>query len=143
MIRLTTEMLMTLRPREPEESFKSIYIKVKLFEALVWFPVLQGIVSKSDSRGMRGSCRGVEIMTWRCAGRCLIQLECGEHRVTLITADDEKPWQRDYACVAPNMGPMGIQSIDADAIEAETMLYKVIRWVGDLALLPSESVTIG
>jgi hypothetical protein len=104
---------------------------------------------------MRGQCRDVEILTWCCAGRCLIQLQWGPRILskrekadppavlTLITADDEQPWRRDMAHVAPGMGPMGIQHIDADAVEAMVLLYTVTRWASEIVLVPDDSVTIG
>ena len=117
--------------------------KIKVFEAVVWFPKLQAIVDSTNIRGMSGTCRNIKIMTWCCAGRCLIQLEREGHSITLITADDEKPWNREMAHVAPNMGPMGLQNIDADFLEALKMLYEVTRYMDEITLEPSESVTIG
>jgi hypothetical protein len=125
------------------EQHHEISSRVKLFEAVVWFPRLQGMVNGTDSRGMSGTVRDIKVMTWCCAGRCLIQLERGGNSLTLITADDEKPWQRDNAHVAPFMGPMGIQVIDADYVEAMKLLYESARYGGELALKPDENVTIG
>ncbi len=127
--------------------------KVKVFEAVIWFPRLQSMVNGNHARGMSGSISGIDvmtksvtttkIMTWCCAGRCLIQLERDGHRITLITADDEKPWNRDMAHVAPGMGPMGIQSIDADFIEALKILYEATRYGGEIVLTDDDKVTIG
>ncbi len=117
--------------------------KIKVFEAIVWFPYLQEQINSTNSRGMSGSCRNIKIMTWCCTGRCLIQLERNSHRVTLITADDEEPWNRDNAHVAPNIGPMGLQSIDAEYLEALIMLYEVTRYWKEIKLSPDDKVTIG
>lgn len=122
---------------------RDLHEKVKVFEATVWFPRLQAVINKTHHRGMSGNCRGITLMTWCCAGRCLIQLERGNHRLTLITADDEQPWQRDTAHVAPGMGPMGIQSIEADALEALKMLYEVTRYASEITLTDVVIVSIG
>lgn len=117
--------------------------KIKVFESVVWFPRLQAMVNGTSARGMRGKCRGIDVLTWCCAGRCLVQFDRQGHRLTLITADDEKPWSRDMAHVAPGMGPMGIQSIDADHLEALKMLYEATRWGGEITLEDDENVSIG
>jgi hypothetical protein len=125
------------------EQVNDLYAKVKVFEAVVWFPRLQAQVNGTDSRGMRGKCRDIDVLTWCCAGRCMIQLERAGHRVTIITADDEKPWTREMAHVAPNMGPMGIQGIDAEYVEALKLLYEATRYGNDIVLKPDENVSIG
>ncbi len=122
---------------------RDLHEKIKVFEAVVWFPRLQAMVNGTSVRGMSGSVRNVKVMTWCCAGRCLIQLERCGHRLTLITADDEAPWRRDMAHVAPGMGPMGIQGIDAEWLEAMTMLYEVTRWGGEITLTDDDNVNIG
>lgn len=122
---------------------KELYCKVKVFEAVVWFPMLQNLVNSSSSRGMKGTCHDIKIMTWCCAGRCLIQLERNGNSITLITADDEKPWYRDMASIAPNMGPMGIQSLDTEHWEAMKMLYEVTRYWGDIVLVDDGEVIFG
>ncbi len=122
---------------------RDLHEKIKVFEAIVWFQRLQAIVNGTSARGMSGGCRNVRVMTWCCAGRCLIQLERGGHRITLITADDEVPWRRDMAHVAPGMGPMGIQGIDAEWLEAMTMLYEVTRWGEEITLADDDNVSIG
>lgn len=127
---------------EVSQQIASITEKVKVFEAVVWFPKLQKIVNDTTERGMSGTCRGIKVLTWCCAGRCLIQLERGDARLTLITADDESSWSRENASVAPNMGPMGIQGIDAEPIDALTMLYEVTRYADTLGLKPDRDVSI-
>lgn len=117
--------------------------KIKVFEAVVWFPMLQKQVNGTNARGMEGTCRGIKVMTWCCAGRCLLQLERNGHQITLITADDEAPWNRDNAHVAPGMGPMGLQGIDAEFLEALVMLYEVTRYGAEITLVPNDNVTIG
>jgi hypothetical protein len=124
------------------EQYRDLHEKVKVFEAVVWFPRLQTQVNGTDSRGMGGEVRGIKIMTWCCAGRCLIQLEREGHTLTLITADDEKPWMRKTAHVAPNMGPMGIQHVDADYVEALKLLYEATRYGVEITLVPDNKVTI-
>lgn len=120
-----------------------LHEKIKVFEAVVWFPRLQAQIEATNSRGMTADLRGIKLMTWCCAGRCLIQMERDGHRVTLITADDEKPWVREMAHRWPSMGPMGLQSIDADYEAAMVMLYEVTRYGGEIVLSPSDEVTIG
>jgi hypothetical protein len=120
-----------------------LHERIKVFEAVIWFPHLRAQVNGSDSRGMSGTCRGFKVMTWCCAGRCLIQIERTGARVTLITADDEKPWRRDTAHMVPPMGPMGLQSIDAEFLDALAMLYEVTRYGGEIVLTPDPDVTIG
>ncbi len=119
-----------------------LHEKIKVFEAVVWFPYLQELVNSTNSRGMSGYCRDIKIMTWCCAGRCLIQLERNGHRITLITADDEEPWNRELAHVAPGMGPMGLQSIDAEFLEALIMLYETTRYGKDITLAFDDNVGI-
>lgn len=126
----------------------ALHEKVKVFEATIWFPRLQAIVNSTNSRGMSGSVvppgsRAIKVMTWCCAGRCLIQLERGDTSITLITADDEAPWQRDNVHVAPGMGPMGIQSIDAEHLDALVLLYECTRYGSLIELYPDDNVTIG
>jgi hypothetical protein len=146
--RMTTQKMMDIslaecRANDGRGEYHHIREQVKVFEAAVWFPKLQAAVNATDSRGLGGVVRGVKVMTWCCAGRCLIQFERDSHRITLITADDEKPWQRDMAHVAPLMGPMGIQSIDAEAVEAMRMIYEATRWADELELRPDDNITIG
>jgi hypothetical protein len=149
--RLTTNDLMSValvehRLRDLVQSVLSVaelHDKVKVFEAVVWFPRLQAVVNGTRHRGMQGTCRDIKVMTWCCAGRCLIQLERNSHRITLITADDEKPWNRDNCHVAPGMGPMGIQSIDAEWLEAMRMLYEATRYGDQIVLKPDDEVSIG
>jgi hypothetical protein len=117
--------------------------KVKVFEAAVWFPHLQKQVNGTDQRGMSGKCRDVKVMTWCCAGRCLIQLERPGTSITLITADDEGPWRREMAHVAPSMGPMGIQNVDAEYLDVLRLLYEVTRYGSGITLSPDPDVTIG
>ncbi len=127
--------------RVVEQNFE-LHEKIKVFEAVVWFPYLQELVNSTNGRGMSGYCRDIKIMTWCCGGRCLIQLERNEHRITLITADDEEPWNRDNAHVAPGMGPMGLQSIDAEFLEALIMLYEVTRYGKEITLVTDDNVGI-
>lgn len=152
--RLTTQLLMgvTLKASRLEEAdplFRfSMYAsqidsRMKLFEAMVWFPRLQAIVNGTDSRGMSGTCRTIAVSTWCCAGRCLVQLERGGHRITLITADDEKPWTRAEWHQWPNMGPMGWQSIDGEFAEIMKILYEATRYGDEIAIVPNDSITIG
>lgn len=103
----------------------------------------QGMVNGTDARGMSGTCRGIKVTTWCCAGRCLIQLERDGHQITLITADDEAPWQREMAHVAPHMGPMGVQSIDADYLEAMKLLCEITRYGNEMVLQANDDVSIG
>jgi len=116
--------------------------RVKLFEAVVWFPHLQAVVNACDSRGMSGELRGMKVLTWCCAGRCLIQFEEGGATLTLITADDEGPWKRETAHVAPFMGPMGIQHVDGEYVDILKMIYKATRYGGEISLSPNSSVGI-
>lgn len=150
-MRLETDRLMQAqlamsrltRQVELAEAGNEISSRVKLFEAVTWFPYLQQQVNASKCRGMRGKCRDVTVLTWCCAGRCLIQLEKGRDRLTLVTADDEKPWQRDMAHVAPFMGPMGWQGVDADHVEALKMIYTCTRYGDEIKLADDEKVSIG
>lgn len=152
--RLTTQMLMdaslqTIRREQYDVISRhamfnaEINERAKLFEALVWFPRLQAIVNGTDSRGMKGTCRTIVVMTWCCAGRCLIQLERNGHRITLITADTEKPWARADYHQWPNMGPMGWQSVDGGFSEIMMILYEATRYGDEIKLEPSDSVSIG
>ena len=153
MKRLTTKILMdtTLKASRREQTdelfelrqaFAEIETKVKVFEAVVWFPRLQNKISKSKSRGMSAIFRGIKLMTWCCAGRCLLSFSKGTHEITLITGDDEERWYRDVSHVAPNMGPMGIQTIDADWLEAMQILYLATRYKDEINLVDSTSITI-
>jgi hypothetical protein len=147
--RLTEASLFVSRLRrrndlfEDNENIAEIFSKVKVFEAVVWFPRLQAQVNGTRARGMSTTFRGIKLMTWCCAGRCLIQMERDGHRLTLITGDDEPPWRRDMARVAPDMGPMGVQDIDADPVEAMKMLYECTRYSAELNLTPDDKVTLG
>ncbi len=149
--RLTTKLMMdaTLAWCRIEETLgvheqvAELHVKVKLFEALVWFPRLRAMVNGTKCRGMSGAFRGINVRTWCCAGRCLIQFDRANASITLITADDEKPWFREMATVAPDMGPMGIQGIDAEHIHALVMLYEAVRYGGEIVLNDDEDVTIG
>lgn len=149
--RLKTEMMsdcytwssMASESIEQMGMFAEIRAWSKVFEAVVWFPRLQALVNSTDSRGLLGTCRDISVMTWCCAGRCLIQLERDGARLTLITADDEKPWSRTDSHVAPFMGPMGIQGIDAEYTDALKLIHEVVRYGDQITLAPNDNVGIG
>lgn len=124
------------------EASNDLHARTKMFEALVWFPHLQKIVNGCQSRGMKGELRGMKVLTWCGAGRCLIQFEEGDATLTLITADDEEPWQLESCHVAPFMGPMGIQHVDGEFCDLLKMLYKAIRYGCDISLKADDSVGI-
>lgn len=128
---------------ETHQQVADLNVKVRVFEAVVWFPRLQAQVNGTDERGMSALFHGIKVMTWCCAGRCLIQLERDGAVVTLITADDEAPWQREMSHVAPNMGPMGIQHIDAEFLDALKLLYEATRYGDEINLTPDANVSIG
>jgi hypothetical protein len=125
------------------EQTRELRERVKVFEAAVWFPRLQAVVNGTDARGMSGACRDVKVMTWCCAGRCLIQLTRGDATLTLITADDEKPWSRDNAHVACHMGPMGVQHVDAEYVDALKLIHTATRYGAEMTLTRDDAVTIG
>lgn len=124
------------------EASNDLHARAKMFEALVWYPTLQKMVNDCSSRGMSGELRGMKVMTWCCAGRCLIQFEEGDATLTLITADDEAPWGREDAHVAPFMGPMGVQHVDGEYYALLKMLYKAMRYGNELDLKPNNDVSI-
>jgi hypothetical protein len=115
------------------EQTQELRERVKVFEAAVWFPRLQAVVNGTDARGMSGACRDVKVMTWCCAGRCLIQL----------TRGDEKPWSRDNAHVACHMGPMGVQHVDAEYVDALKLIHTATRYGAEMTLTRDDAVTIG
>lgn len=147
MSRLTTRALIDqslAQSRNPASALciSDLTERVKVFEAVVWFPRLQSQVNGTDVRGMSGTVRGIKVMTWCCAGRCLIQLQRDGHTLTLVTADDEAPWRREMAHVAPHMGPMGVQHVDAEPVEALRLLYEATRYADELTLAPDDAVTV-
>lgn len=124
------------------EASNDLSVRAKMFEALVWYPTLQKMVNSCFSRGMSGELRGMKVMTWCCAGRCLIQFEEGDATLVLITADDEAPWRRENCHVAPFMGPMGVQHVDGEYHDLLKMLYKAMRYGNELDLKPDNDVSI-
>lgn len=91
------------------ESFNRIHARVKDFERDVWFNGgLQQTVVDESHRGLSGAGDWYEVRVWSAAGRTLITLEetATQEFVTLITADDEKPYARREH--GHDMGPMGI-----------------------------------
>lgn len=81
------------------------------FERAVWFGGLQTAVRATDLRALSADIATpsgtLTLMTYCCAGRCLVQMERGDDRVTLIAAEDESE---------PRMGIQGIDATEASAL---------------------------
>jgi hypothetical protein len=114
------------------------YIAKATFEPRVWFGGLQKAVRATRERGLKtvvdAEGGAVEMTTYCLAGRCMIQLDRGDTRLTLITAEDEDEPR------------MGIQGIDATRAEALAMLSVVTKaWVaaGGLTMEPAPNVGMG
>jgi hypothetical protein len=65
-----------------------------------------------------------------------------QNQITLITAEDEPPFQRHVWNAYDNWGPMGIQSIDATEEEATFMLCYVIKYWREFNICADEDVTM-
>ena len=108
-----------------------------VFEPLVWFGGVQELVKGSPSRGFKAEASTemgpVKMLVYTIAGRCLIQLETGITRVTVI-ADESSP--------EPRSGIQGINATEADAIrllKVSTEAWKA----GSFQLQPDEKVGLG
>jgi hypothetical protein len=118
--------------KELVESTDRIHVLVKVFEGYPWY--LGGIqekVEKCDHRGLSGKGIGWSILIYCLAGRCLITLkdEKTQETLTLITADDEKPFSRQKWMIPGHlkgMGPMGIQGYDCTEETAKRLLTLAI-----------------
>lgn len=96
-------------------SIDRITTKVKDFERDVWFKGgLQEHVQKQTDRGLKAETTEFEALLFSSAGRVLITLTDTESKesITLITAEDEKPYARRELTGSEDMGPMGIQGLD-------------------------------
>lgn len=148
-MKLTTEIIIKQaidECRDPmRELTAQLHRKTKLFEACVWYPHLKSQVNRSSKQGMSGTLPcGIRVRTYCLAGRCLITMTRDKHQLTLITADDEEPWQRDMASTSPDMGPMGIQSVQTpDGWGLLTMLYEAIRYGAGIDLQDDSHVCVG
>jgi hypothetical protein len=120
------------------------------FERDIWFENcesgeagLQQIVNDCRT-GQKAEGNGYTLLIMCCAGRGMLTFsnEAGED-VTLITADDEEPFQR-RPVGSEKWGPMGIQSMNGD----HENLFQMIRaFMNDwknyhVAILPYEHVSI-
>lgn len=85
------------------------------FEQTVWFGGLQKAVLATNDRSLGAKFTAkdgttIEMLTYCLAGRCVIQLDAPDARLTLITAEDE---------TEPRMG---VQGIDATVDQAQGLL---------------------
>jgi hypothetical protein len=147
-MKLTTEIITEQALKECRDPMRELtaqlHLKTKLFEACVWYPHLKVQINRSRKKGMSGTLPcGILVRTYCLAGRCIITMARGEHELTLITADDEDPWRRDMASTCPDMGPMGIQSVQTpDGWGLLTMLYEAIRYGAGLELQDDPAVSV-
>jgi hypothetical protein len=124
------------------QAFEEIYDAVEEFERAAWYGGLQQVVRDCPQRGMRGKARALTFRTFVCAGRCMLTLEAESGaNVTLITADDEAPYQRRSAG-SPKMGPMGLQSVHASRDQAVAMIRESGRYWREFCLKADEHVAI-
>ena len=131
-----------------------VHASVKQFERKVWFRGLQRKIAACQTRGMEGEGNGFTARAYTIAGRCLITLEdqASKQQVTLITADDEKPYERLKMPGLPSryarhrsrstpMGAMGVQSYECTFETAMTLLGKARTAFPKLK--PCEEVNLG
>lgn len=123
--------------------FSAINEAVDLFEREAWYAGLQAAIQAVPQRGMSGEANGLKLLTWVCAGRCMLTIEGGGESVTLITADNEAPYQRPRNPGDPKMGPMGMQSVDATAAGAVRLITRARDEWRELGLQANENVTWG
>lgn len=120
------------------------------FEREVWFQNcqsgeagLQQIVNGCRT-GQKAEGNGYTLLIMCCAGRCLLTFSNEEgEQITLITADDEKPFERRRSG-SEKWGPMGIQSMFG---EHENLLQMIRAFMDDwynyrIAILPYENVSM-
>lgn len=104
-----------MRHLDIHEASQRIHAAVKSpdgFEPRVWFGGLQAAVRATNVRALNGTFvaatgEAIEVTTYCCAGRCVIQIETPTDRVTVVTAEDESE---------PRMGVQGIDATEETAL---------------------------
>lgn len=116
-----------------------IVAKVKEFERDVWFNGgLQQRVQKETVRGLKASGEDFEALLYSTAGRVLIALTDTESKqfITVITAEDEKPYERKELSGSEDMGPMGIQELNCTEGTALRLLETAMMKFPDVVPAP-------
>jgi hypothetical protein len=107
------------------------------FEQTVWFGGLQKAVLDTNDRSLGAKFTAkdgttIEMLTYCCAGRCVIQLDAPDARLTLITAEDE---------TEPRMG---VQGIDATVDQAQGLLIAATEaWREGRVTLSTANASMG
>lgn len=140
----TQELLDGILDRESEMytvTYPRLRAAAKKFEAEVWFNGLQDQVLAEKYRGMSTEPNRydflmgrnpVTVLTYVMAGRCMIQLERGAIRFTIIAADNSKE------------STMGVQGIDATLEQAEQLVEDAIaQWRDGRRLDSNPDVNMG
>lgn len=132
--------------RQLLSAFSAIESAVDEFERHAWYRGLQKRVRDTRERGLRGEASGVTLLCWSCAGRCLLTIGAEDRSVTLITTDSEAPYARRPDGYEPatgdKMGPMGVQSVDATADEAVSLIWQVMENWERMGIRPDVEVTV-
>lgn len=111
--RLLTDSIF-LKDSELSDDIGFIQEKVKRFQADVWFCGMQKTVNDSTFSGMSFKCNNLTVLSFCCAGRCMITIEDKESSVTLITDP------------TTSRGCMGLQGINATREQALNLLQAAI-----------------
>ena len=125
-------------------AYAAVDTAVNAFETLVWYPYLQKLIQDCPNRGMSVQIGPTKMLTYSMAGRCMLTLsnEKGSW-ISLVTADDEKPYNRVEVIKREKMGPMGYNGPCATANEIMKMISDVIGARENLELKPDDGVGIG